>query len=88
MINSNVFFYEEKIFYINSVVLFKNPDGIVEKFKISNPNKSFAMINLTLGKRAHKVMNLLLLKYIPNPQKFILMVLFLYLIKITEHIYV
>jgi len=39
MINSNVFFYEEKTFFFGTLVPQQYPDGIYEKFKIINPNK-------------------------------------------------
>jgi|JI6StandDraft_1071083.scaffolds.fasta_scaffold04855_11 hydrocephalus-inducing protein len=39
MINSNVFYVEEKVFHFGTLVPSKIPDGIVEKFKIQNNNK-------------------------------------------------
>lgn len=39
MINSNVFFSEEKTFFFGTLVPQQHPDGIFERFKITNPNK-------------------------------------------------
>ena len=36
MINSNVFAVEEKTFLFGTLFPSKNPDGIIEKFKITN----------------------------------------------------
>lgn len=51
MINSNVFFYEEKTFFFGSLVPSKHPDGICEKFKIINPNKIPCTVKFDVRKR-------------------------------------
>ncbi len=51
MINSNVFFIEEKVFHFGTLVPSKVPDGIIERFKLSNPNKVPCTIKLDVRRR-------------------------------------
>lgn len=51
LINSNVFFIEEKIFFFGTLVPSKVPDGIVERFKLTNPNKVPCTVRLDVRKR-------------------------------------
>lgn len=51
MINSNVFFYEEKTFFFGTLVPQQYPDGIYEKFKIINPNKIPCSVKFDVRKR-------------------------------------
>ncbi|EGR28756.1 hypothetical protein IMG5_169530, partial [Ichthyophthirius multifiliis] len=51
MINSNVFFYEEKTFFFGTLVPSQHPDGICEKFKIINPNKIPCNVKFDVRKR-------------------------------------
>lgn len=51
MINSNVFFYEEKMFSFGTLVPSKSPEGICEKFKIINPNKIPCSVKFDVRKR-------------------------------------
>jgi len=53
LINSNVFSVEEKTFYFGTLVPSKSPDGIVEKFKISNPNKIPCSVKFDVRKRSN-----------------------------------
>lgn len=52
LINSNVFSAEEKTFYFGTLVPSKQPEGIVEKFKISNPNKVPCTIKFNVNKKS------------------------------------
>jgi hydrocephalus-inducing protein len=54
MINSNIFAVEEKCFLFGTLFPSKNPDGIVEKFKISNFNKIPCTIKFDVRKRNEK----------------------------------
>lgn len=54
MINSNIFAVEEKCFLFGTLFPSKNPDGIVEKFKISNFNKIPCTIKFDVRKRNDK----------------------------------
>lgn len=51
LINSNVFFIEEKIFFFGTLVPSKVPDGIIERFKLTNPNKVPCTVRLDVRKR-------------------------------------
>ena len=51
LINSNVFFIEEKIFYFGTLVPSKVPDGIIERFKLTNPNKISCNVKLDVRKK-------------------------------------
>lgn len=51
LVNSNVFAVEEKTFFFGTLVPSKNPDGIMEKFKISNPNKIPCNVKFDVRKR-------------------------------------
>lgn len=51
MINSNVFYVEEKVFHFGTLVPSKIPDGIVEKFKIQNNNKVACTIKFDARKK-------------------------------------
>lgn len=53
-INSNVFGVEEKCFLFGTLFPSKNPDGIVEKFKISNFNKIPCTVKFDVRKRNEK----------------------------------
>ena len=52
MINSTVFAIEEKTFFFGTLVPSKFPDGVIEKFKISNPNKITCNVKLDVRKRS------------------------------------
>ena len=54
MINSNVFGVEEKCFLFGTLFPSKNPDGIIEKFKISNFNKIPCTVKFDVRKRNEK----------------------------------
>jgi hydrocephalus-inducing protein len=56
MINSNVFAVEEKCFLFGTLFPSKTPDGIVEKFKISNFNKIPCTVKFDVRKRNEKQM--------------------------------
>lgn len=52
MINSNVFFVEEKLFSFGTLVPSKPPDGVVvEKFKLTNPNKVACTVKLDVRRK-------------------------------------
>jgi hydrocephalus-inducing protein len=46
-----VFFIEEKLFHFGTLVPSKAPDGIVERFKLTNPNKIPCTVKLDVRKR-------------------------------------
>lgn len=50
-INSNVFYFEEKLFSFGTLVPGKNSEGIFEKFKIINPNKIPCNVKFDVRKR-------------------------------------
>ena len=52
MINSTVFAIEEKTFFFGTLVPSKVPDGVIEKFKITNPNKITCNVKLDVRKRS------------------------------------
>jgi len=54
MINSNVFAVEEKTFLFGTLFPSKNPDGIIEKFKITNFNKIPCTVKFDVKKRSEK----------------------------------
>ena len=54
-LNSNVFAVEEKIFFFGTLVPSKNPDGVIEKFKISNNNKIPCNIKFDVKKRSQSI---------------------------------
>jgi hydrocephalus-inducing protein len=54
MINSNVFAVEEKTFLFGTLFPSKNPDGIIEKFKITNFNKIPCTVKFDVKKRGEK----------------------------------
>ena len=51
LLSSNVFAIEEKTFFFGTLVPSKHPDGIIEKFKISNPNKIACNVKFETKKR-------------------------------------
>ncbi|CAD8206755.1 unnamed protein product [Paramecium octaurelia] len=51
LINSNVFFIEEKVFSFGTLVPSKVPDGVVERFKLTNPNKIPCSVKLDARRR-------------------------------------
>ena len=51
MINSNVFAIEEKTFFFGTLVPSKVPEGMIEKFKITNPNKIPCTVKFDVRKR-------------------------------------
>lgn len=51
MINSNVFYVQEKVFHFGTLVPSKIPDGIVEKFKIQNNNKVPCTVKFDVRKK-------------------------------------
>jgi hypothetical protein len=52
LINSNVFYFEEKTFNYGTMVPSKYPDGVTEKFKIINANKIPCTVNFKVSNRA------------------------------------
>ena len=52
-VSSNVFSIEEKTFYFGTVVHAKNPKGIQEQFKISNPGKIPCNVKFDVKKRSN-----------------------------------
>ncbi|EGR29178.1 hypothetical protein IMG5_161280 [Ichthyophthirius multifiliis] len=54
MINSNVFYLEEKQFFFGTLIPSQNPEGIFEKFKISNPHKIPCSVKFEVRKRNEK----------------------------------
>jgi hydrocephalus-inducing protein len=50
-VSSNVFSIEEKTFYFGTLVPSKNPKGVRERFKISNPGKIPANVKFEIKKR-------------------------------------
>jgi len=52
LINSNVFFLEEKVFFFGTLVPSNFPDGIFEKFKIMNPNKIACTVKFDVHKKS------------------------------------
>jgi hydrocephalus-inducing protein len=50
-LKSNVFSVEEKTFYFGSIIPSKHPNGIVEKFKITNIHKIPCEVNFDVQKR-------------------------------------
>ena len=51
MINSNVFYVEEKVFHFGPLVPSKIPDGIVDKFKIQSNNKVTCTVKFDARKK-------------------------------------
>lgn len=51
MLNSNVFSVEEKTFYFGQIIPSKYPNGITEKFKITNVHKIPCEVNFSVEKR-------------------------------------
>jgi hypothetical protein len=51
MLNSNVFSVEEKTFFFGAIIPSKHPNGIVEKFKITNIHKIPCEVNFNVDLR-------------------------------------
>ena len=51
MLNSNVFSVEEKTFFFGAIIPSKHPNGIVEKFKITNIHKIPCEVNFNVELR-------------------------------------
>jgi len=52
MLNSNVFSIEEKTFYFGTLIPSKHPQGIIERFKITNNHKIQCEVDFKVEKRA------------------------------------
>lgn len=48
-----MFFIEEKMFSFGTLVPSKVPDGVVERFKLTNPNKIPCSVKLDVRRRAN-----------------------------------
>lgn len=64
-VSSNVFSIEEKTFYFGTVVPSKNPNGIEEQFKISNPGKIPCNVRFDVKKRSNSTNELFAFKVKP-----------------------
>lgn len=53
VINSSIFSLEDKVFWYGTIIASKNPDGVVEKFKIINPNKIACTVKINLIPRTN-----------------------------------
>jgi len=65
-VNSNVFAIEEKTFYFGTVVPSKNPQGIEEQFKITNPGKIPCNVKFDVKKRSSSANELFAFKVKPS----------------------
>ena len=65
-VNSNVFAIEEKTFYFGTIVPSKNPQGISEQFKISNPGKIPCNVRFDVKKRSNSTNELFAFKVKPS----------------------
>lgn len=68
-LNSNVFTIEEKIFYFGTLVPSKNPEGVVEKFKITNPNKIPCNVKFETRKKTNNPQESLVFDVDPKTQR-------------------
>ena len=66
LLNSNVFSIEEKTFFFGTLVPSKSPDGIIEKFKISNPNKIACNVKFETKKRTNNPLEALVFDVEPK----------------------
>ena len=51
VITSSIYAIEEKQFYFGTVIAFKNPNGIEERFKLINPNKIACTVKISVKAR-------------------------------------
>ena len=65
-VNSNVFSIEEKTFYFGTVVHAKNPKGIQEQFKITNPGKIPCTVKFDVKKRSNSTNEQFAFKVTPS----------------------